>query len=683
MAGFNRRQFLATAAAFGMAAAHGGVQARRTAPPWTERRDLFPQGVASGDPTSDSVILWTRRPPAGGASARELSVEVAEDAGFRRIVARGHSRLDAATDWTCRFLAGGLRPAREYFYRFTDEQGQGSRVGRTLTAPAEDDGRPVRFSFVSCQDPTQGALNAWRKMIFEDERRPPEERMGFVLHLGDFIYEIVFYPEDSPGGRSRGRRLRDLIRYPNGEKVGAFHLPTNLEDYRTAYRAYLTDPDLQDARARWPFVAMWDNHEFSWQGWQSQQVFGGEVRPGQTRKVAANQAWWEYQPARVRQPGGYQLDRFDAPAVADAPVTTFDEMGLGTEPNNLAAIGSLTVYRALRWGRNVDLVLTDNRSYSSPSPDGGAFTPRGFPFMAPQEAAEILDSGRAYAGGHPPATIRFGGQDLPNTAKDTPPQSHLGRVQKAWFLDRLKRSTAPWKIWGHSFGTLVWRTDIQNLPAGIGPSWPGAGYGLLNGGFFAERAEICDMVEREGITGFAIVAGDKHSFWAGFVSKNLPPEGFTPVGVEFITGSISSQGLFEVAQETMAREQPLRPLFVHDRADGSVAPAMNMTVLHGVRSSLELHRSDDPARARALANPDVAPHLRFADFGGHGFATVRATSEGLETEFVCIPRPYERSEAPDGGPLLYRVVHRARRWRAGERPQLEQEILEGEPPLAT
>lgn len=682
MAGFNRRQFLATAAAFGMAAAHGGVQARR-APAWTERRDLYPQGVASGDPTPDSVILWTRRPPVGGAGARELSVEVAEDTRFRRIVARGHSGLDAATDWTCRFLAGGLRPGREYFYRFTDEQGQGSRVGRTLTAPAEDDGRPVRFSFVSCQDPTQGALNAWRRMIFEDERRPPEERLGFVLHLGDFIYELVFYPEDSPGGRSRGRRLRDLIRYPNGEKIGAFHVPTTLEDYRTAYRAYLTDPDLQDARARWPFVAMWDNHEFSWQGWQSQQVFGGEVRPGQTKKVAANQAWWEFQPARVRQPDGFDLERFHAPAVADAPITTFDPLGLGTEPNNLAAIGSLTVYRALRWGRNVDLILTDNRSYTSPPTGGAEFTPRGFPWMAPQEASEIIDWGRAYGGGHPPATIRFDGRDLPNPSRNDPPQSHLGQVQKAWLLDRLKSSTASWKIWGHSFGTLVWRTDPQNLPAGVGAAWPGSGYGLMNGGYFLDKAEICDLVAREGITGFAIVAGDKHSFWAGLVSKDLPPEPFEPVGVEFITGAISSQGLFEVAQQTFPREHPLRALYLHDGADGSVAPAINMTILHGVRSSLELQRSGDAARARALRNPDVSPHLRFADLGGNGFATVRVTGDSLETEFVCIPWPFERSDTPDGGPVSYRVVHRAPKWGSGERPRLEQRILEGEPPLAT
>ena len=95
------------------------------------------------------------------------------------------------------------------------------------------------------------------------------------------------------------RRLRDIVRYPHGEKIRDFHVPTTLEDYRAVYRGYLHDPDLQDARARWPFVSMWDNHEFSWLGWQSLQKFEGKTRPAQTRKVAANQAFFEFQPARM------------------------------------------------------------------------------------------------------------------------------------------------------------------------------------------------------------------------------------------------------------------------------------------------------------------------------------------------------------------------------------------------
>src|ERR1700752_4806904 len=116
------------------------------------------------------------------------------------------------------------------------------------------------------------------------------------------------------------RKLRDIVRYEAGEKIEDFHIPTTVEDYRAIYRAYLHDPDVQDARARWPFVNMWDNHEFSWLGWQSFQKVEGTTRPAQTRKVAANQAWFEYQPARIRKPGPQSLDHFNPPQVVNAVV---------------------------------------------------------------------------------------------------------------------------------------------------------------------------------------------------------------------------------------------------------------------------------------------------------------------------------------------------------------------------
>lgn len=193
-----RRALLAQAAALGAALAFGPGGARASSQLRTERRDLFPQGVASGDPAPDSVILWTRRAPDAGVSQSRLIVEVAKDEAFERVVARGDAEVSAATDWTCRFLAAGLKPAREYWYRFVDDAGNMSRVGRTITAPKASDDRAVRFAFVSCQDVTNGALNAYRRMIYEDMRRPRAEQLSFVLHLGDFVYEIVKYPEDAP-----------------------------------------------------------------------------------------------------------------------------------------------------------------------------------------------------------------------------------------------------------------------------------------------------------------------------------------------------------------------------------------------------------------------------------------------------------------------------------------------------
>jgi alkaline phosphatase D len=674
-----RRQFLAQATAIGAALAFGRGCSPLAGRAPTERRDLYPQGVASGDPAPDSVILWTRRAPDAGATRHRLAVEVAGDEKFAHVVARGDAEVTADTDWTCRFLAAGLEPDREYWYRFVDESGYASRVGRTLTAPAETDERPVRFAFVSCQDVTQGACNAYRRMIHEDIARPRAEQLGFVLHLGDFIYEVVWYPEDSPNGHKRARRLRDVVRYPNGEKMRDFHLPTDLGDYRAAYRGYLTDPDLQDARARFPFVPVWDNHEFSWRGYQSQQFFDNAPRPAQRIKVAASQAWYEYQPARVAKHG--TGDRFEAPAVDNVPLSAIDARGVGQEPNNLAAIGALKIHRAFRFGRNAELILTDNRSYMSAPADAGAFSPDSAPYMTDEAASDALDRGREYANGHAPATIRFAGKDVPNPQADAPPQAYLGLEQIAWLKDRLRASKAPWKIWGHSFGTLTWRADLQNLPAPLRAQWPGDSYAVLNAGFAVEHDEIFDMVREEGVTGLAVVAGDKHSFWAGYPAKALPPQPFEPVGVEFITGSISAPGLAEVSETIIKKDHPLRALYIRDEAEGRMQCTLNMTVLHGVASALELAETGDAAKARAVRNPDVSPNLKFADFGGHGYATVRVSPAQLETEFVCIPRPMERNDADDGGALAYRAVHRVNLWQKDERPELMQEIVEGDASL--
>jgi alkaline phosphatase D len=687
MAFMTRRSFLEMAAVLGASVAWGDPFAKASQVQWQERRDLYPEGVASGDPDSYSVLLWTRRSPAPSHPVQRLTVEVAEDESFHSVVATASAPISEASDWTCRVLAGGLKPARVYWYRFTDDEGFGSRVGRTITAPIDDDARPVHFAFVSCQNANDGAQNAYRRMIFEDERAAEQDRLGFVLHLGDFIYELVWYPEERPQGMY-DRRIRDLVRYANGEKIDDFHIPTTVDDYRAVYRAYLHDPDLQDARARWPFVNMWDNHEFSWQGWQGLQKFNGKTRPAQTRKVAANQAFFEYQPARMAKPSGPSLDHFDPPKVTDAPITRYDDHGLGQEPNNLTAIGSLKGYRALRWGRNVDLIVTDQHSYRSADPterdEAKVFSSKDFPEFVPQEAMEILDAGRTCNGGKPPASIRFGELDVPNVQKDQPPQTILGADQKAWFLDRLKNSEATWKIWGNTVGTLDFRADPQNLPSGLTKPWPGAGYAGFGGGDYSsayvDRGEIYDFVRDHGITGFATVAGDRHSFWAGLAAKSLPPKSFEPVGVAFVTGSISAPGLVEAFEHKFPKDHPLRALFVgQGPADSGPQPTVNVLLRHGVRSCLEYARSGDIAKARALSNPDLSPHLSFVDMGGHGYAVVHASSNSLETEFVCIPRPIERSERPDGGPLLYRVKYRANLWRKGEVPKLEGQILEGNP----
>ena len=687
MAEIDRRQFLALAASFGASLALCGPTAARSRVKWRERRDLYPEGVASGDPDSGSVILWTRRPFEKG-ERQTLTVEVAEDEGFRRVVAQARAPVSPATDWTARVLVGGLKPARAYWYRFTDRDGNGSRAGRTRTAPSSDDPRPVSFAFVSCQDINEGKLNALRRMIFEDERAAPGDRLDFVLHLGDFIYEVVQYPEE---GKTRyDRTIYEVARIPDGGANGKLHYPLTVEGYRAIYKGYLADPDLQDARARWPFVAIWDNHEFSWLGRQSILYPGDKPRPGQSVKVAANQAWFEYIPARVTPPSG-SLEAFGPPPVKDVPIQRWDENGLGLEPNNLAAINSLKAYRTLRYGKHLDLFITDQHSFAGEdptdaSPDVGKIYDPKFNGMFSEEAMIALDAGRAYDGGKPPSELSFRDARIPNPRKDAAPRTILGAEQKAWFKDQLRRSAATWKIWGNSLGAIDQRVDPHNLPAGMREKpWPADTYAMMGsndyGAAYAERTEIYDLIRDARITGFAIVSGDRHSFWAGYAAATLPPRTFEPVGLSFIGGSLVSPGGQEAWEHGFKKDRTMRPLYLADHPGGKIVCTYNMMLKHGVRSALEYAKSFDLEKARALSNPDLAPHLKFLDAGGHGYAKVRLSVDEMRTEFVCIPRPVTRSERPDGGPLRYRIAHSAQLWRAGERPELKQQILEGDPGL--
>jgi alkaline phosphatase D len=681
----NRREFISTAAALGVTAFWASPSPAASRVAWHENRESYPQGVASGDPDEHSVIVWTRRPFPGRKSA-DLTVEVSLDQDFQKVVGTTRARVVAASDWTCRVLVGGLKPATVYWYRFTDGAGHGSRVGRTITAPEPTDAKPVRFTFVSCQSVNEGAQNAYRRMIWEDERAAPDQRLGFVLHLGDFIYEVVEYPDEV--SHRYDRTVFDLGRIPDGRKVQNFHVPTTLDGYRMVYRAHINDPDIQDARAHFPFICIGDNHEFSWQGWQSFIKYEGKAEPAQKLRVAANQAWWEYIPSRVRKNSGTDLTQFSPPTVANTPIESFDAYGLGVEPNNLTAIGSMTGYRSIVYGRHVQLILTDFHSYAmedpTTRPEADAFDLPDFPFLLPQESLEILEAGHSYNGGNPPDTILVGTRSIPNFRKDEPTFTVLGQTQKTWLKQQLTGSKATWKIWTATNGTLDMRTDPQNLPDGLTSRWPGKGYACFGGGDFSaalsERAELYDLVRDAGVTGFVTVSGDRHSFWAGYAAKELPPHKFEPVGITFITGSISAPGLAEATEHGL-KGSALRPLFVADRPQGPES-TINLLVKRGVKSALEYARTGDVERARALTNPDVAPHLEFVDLGGHGYSVVTAGPEAIDVEFVCIPRPIVRAASPDGGPLRYRVVHRAARWAHGERPTLSQKIIEGDPKLS-
>ena len=142
------------------------------------RGGVFRHGVASGDPRSDRVILWTR---VSGATA-EVPVRwvLARNQAFTQVVARGEAPTGAARDFTVKVDVTGLAPATTYYYRF-DALGARSAVGRTRTLPAAGVAR-VRMALASCSNYPHGYFNVYGRIAERTD-------LDVVLHLGDYIYE--------------------------------------------------------------------------------------------------------------------------------------------------------------------------------------------------------------------------------------------------------------------------------------------------------------------------------------------------------------------------------------------------------------------------------------------------------------------------------------------------------------
>ena len=204
----------------------------------------FTLGVASGDPTPDGIVLWTRLAPrpADPTSLGRRSIpvgwRVAMDSQMRRVAARGVAAAPAELAHSVHVEVDGLKPGRDYFYQF-DVRGDESPVGHFRTAPAvHEDVRQLRFAFATCQDWPSGYYIAYRDMIEQD--------LDIVLHLGDYTYEYAI-------GESNGRQVPTPTGF--GEET------VDLRTYRLRHTLYKLDPDLQAAHAKFPFAVIWDDHE--------------------------------------------------------------------------------------------------------------------------------------------------------------------------------------------------------------------------------------------------------------------------------------------------------------------------------------------------------------------------------------------------------------------------------------
>jgi alkaline phosphatase D len=608
----------------------------------------FPQGVASGDPRTTSVVLWTRvEPTGGGLFGLTVTVQVSDTEDFSSLVLDDQFGVGLASDHTVRVVVTGLEPATTYYYRFIAGQDT-SMTGRTLTAPESDDVTPVRLAWVSCQDYGAGLYGAYRQLMNDDDARPEAERIQFVVHLGDFIYETVadsfqtalddnFQPIQITDGNGNPRGVGSL---PSGNDHA-----TTVADYRALYKAFLSDPDLQAARARWPFICTWDDHEFTNDAWQTQANYDDEStlgEPAQTRKVAANQAWFEYIPANLS--GAEGLPEVPSEAADFQPVevantdygaTDIDENYQITEANSQKAIGSMTIYRSFRYGQNVMLVMTDERSYRSDHAvpeeisfgNPAFFDPRN---AIPKDLVDVLDQGMTANGGDPPDMVGF----FPNPRKASPPGTMLGPDQKAWWKAVMSNTDATWKLWGNEVPLL--RVLVKNEPGG-----PLILDRVMNAdawdGYNTERKELMQHLRDNNIQNLVVLTGDIHAQFASVIMDDFDAATPQAVATEFCTAGVASNSLFSFYESATRTLGPaIRGLITFSDDTSEFVNNLNVLFQHGMASAMAAAQGEDILDAK---DPTVNPHLKFTDTNAQGYGLLTITSTEVTATLVTINRP--------------------------------------------
>lgn len=346
----SRRQFIK--AASGLAAGSGALAlsscSSPTLTPLGAELLVFKFGVASGDPMSDRVILWTHisLPDNQAGSPAAVTWKVATDPQMSNIVRSSDDNQDSSQptttdgvrDYTYKVDVTGLSPATSYYYQF-ESLGQTSAIGRTRTAPSGDS-EQLRFAVCSCSKYHHGFWNSYRHIAERTD-------LDAVIHLGDYIYEEGMKNSAVPG--------REFA--PDIEVY-------SLAEYRQRHALFKSDPDLQEAHRQHPFITVWDDHEVADNAYNTGAHRHDESNPDHgtwaDRKLAATRSYDEWMPIRT-------VDR-----------------------ENLEKI-----YRVLRYGNLLDLILIDARLIGRTEEIEG-FTNSDPP--APGDPCEASDPNRSILG---------------------------------------------------------------------------------------------------------------------------------------------------------------------------------------------------------------------------------------------------------------------------------------------
>jgi alkaline phosphatase D len=466
----------------GLLASVGGCAS--TAQQGEAREDgVFRHGVASGDPQSDSVVLWTRIE--SDAAEEPVAWEIAEDGAFSRVAAQGRGVARAGADHTFKIVAGGLSPGGVYFYRFR-AKGSVSPVGRTRTLPVGPVQR-LGVALVSCSNYAFGHFNAYDAIA-------KDERVDIVLHTGDYLYEY-----GGPG--SWGDDVARVL----GRAHAPAHEIVTLADYRTRHAQYKSDPGAQAMHAAHPFIACWDDHEVTNNPW----IGGAQNHQPETegdwpaRRAAALQAYYEWMPIRDPAEGRRREDFWRTYKFGD-----------------LATLITLETRHTAR-GEQVDYHRHFERIRTRADRDAFMRDVIGDPSrrMISGGMEQALREGlsASVADGQP---WRLIGNASPIARMLVPDAAALG------FDPRARRGFDPAAPAGPD---LFW-TGRWNLPF-YTDTWDG---------YPAAREAFYDLCREAGAQDLLVLTGDSHSFWM----NELRDGAGRAMGLELGTAGVTSPGDF-------------------------------------------------------------------------------------------------------------------------------------------
>ncbi|KAK1760147.1 PhoD-like phosphatase-domain-containing protein [Echria macrotheca] len=452
------------------------------ASPWTPDQLNFTHGVASGDPLSDSVILWTRCAPAldndksnttvsghaelythdndGFVRASKATVcvewRISTSKDFAKASDEGRVYTSSDVDFTIKVEARRLKPFTTYYYQFNIcDSNVTSPLGRTKTIPAKGKkvASPIKLAVYSCSNYPFGFFNAFGNTVRKDS-------VDYVLHLGDYIYE--YKNGDYGWGNSLGR-----IPLPDREIV-------TLYDYRKRIATYRTDLDLLASHQNFPWIPVWDDHE----------VADNTYRDGMSHLNNTEDSFIH--------DGGVSVDQRKANAVR----AYFEWMPI----RQVEMDDNLRIWRNFEFGDLFDLIMLDTRQYDRSITD--------------------LYWNTEYVGA---------------IAEDTG-RSLMGARQEAWFYRKMRESSkrgAKWRVIGNQviFSRISRGQGVFNYD-----QWDG---------YVANRNRTLANIYDNKIDNNIMLAGDSHAsavsdlVWLDEHSYDSASGGGS-VGVEFAGTAVSS-----------------------------------------------------------------------------------------------------------------------------------------------